>query len=181
MAVDLLKEIGEEKVVLLLIPSLKYTDVTMDLPSHMKGSSICYVTINKTAEALMESLKKKKVPTKNIFFVDTISKTIKQSPKQMPNVLYVSNPGALTEISIVVQKLLSHDFDFIIFDSLTNLLIYEKQAPVSKFVSSLVNKIKTTRTRAFFYALSSQKKERIIEETGLFVDKVVDLEEIGEK
>ena len=64
----------------------------------------------------------------------------------------------------------------LIFDSLTNLLVYESKAPVAKFVSSLVNKIKESKTKAIFYALSVKEQESLIKESGMFVDKVIDLD-----
>ena len=68
-----------------------------------------------------------------------------------------------------------HKFDYIIFDSLTSLLVYQKKAPVSKFVSSLINKIKTGETKAIFYALSAKEQAQLIKESSMFVDKVVDI------
>ena len=116
-----------------------------------------------------------KIKTDKIVFIDAISKTIKTVPDQTDGCYYVSSPGALTELSIAIDRFLRHGFDYIVFDSLTNMLIYEKKAPVAKFVASLVNKIRNTKTRAVFYALSVQEQQALIEEAGMFVDKVVKL------
>ena len=97
-------------------------------------------------------------------------------PDQSEGVYYVSSPGALTEISLVIAKFIRHGFDYIIFDSLTNMLVYENKAPVAKFVSVLVNKIKESKTKAIFYALSLKEQDALIRESGMFVDKVIDLD-----
>jgi hypothetical protein len=39
----------------------------------------------------------------------------------------------------------------------------------------LVNKIKESKTRAIFYALSVKEQEALIKESGMFVDKVIEL------
>ncbi len=176
MAFDIIKEISRDQVVVLLIPSVTYGETTLSIPKSLKGKSVCYVTINKTAESLIESLKRKKISTKETFFVDAISSSIKKTPKVAGNIFYVSSPGALTELSLVIDKLLQHNFDYLIFDSLSNLLIYEKSGPVTKFVFSLVNKIRQTDTTAIFYALSTQSKDQLIQEAGMFVDKVIEVD-----
>ena len=81
----------------------------------------------------------------------------------------------MTELSLTISKFIKHDFDYLIFDSLTNLLVYESKAPVAKFVASLVNKIKESKTKAVFYALSIKEQEALIKESGMFVDKIIEL------
>ena len=54
-------------------------------------------------------------------------------------------------------------------------MIYEKKAPVAKFLSSIVNKIKESNTKALFYALSMKEQDDLIKEGSMFVDNVIDL------
>jgi len=115
------------------------------------------------------------ISVKNVVFIDAISQTIKKTPKETDGCYFVSSPSALTELSLTISKFIRHNFDYLIFDSLTNLLIYEKQAPVAKFVSSLTNKIKASKTKAIFYALSINDQETMIQECSMFVDSVIDL------
>lgn len=169
------KEISQNQTLLLLMSSTDYNSEIVDVVKKLNGKNICYVTLNKTSESLKELFTKKKIKTENIVFIDAISKTIKNVSDQSKGVYYVSNPGALTELSIVIEKFLRHKFDCIIFDSLTNLLIYESKAPVAKFVSSLVNKVKQSKTKLILYALSVKEQEALIKESGMFVDRVLDL------
>lgn len=173
---DISKELAKNQTMLLLMPGTEYNHIIVDNLKKLAGKNVCYVTLNKTSDALKESFKKAKIKTDNIVFVDAISKTIKSVPDQSEGVYYVSSPGAMTELSLTIDKFLRHGFDYLIFDSLTNLLVYESKAPVSKFVSSLVNKIKAGKTRAVFYALSVKEQSVLIEESGMFVDKVLDLD-----
>jgi len=174
MKINIKKELSQHQTVLLVMPSADYN---REIVSVMKGleGSIGYVTLNKTFDSLVELFKKNKVKTDKILFIDAISKTIKSVPDQTNSCYFVSSPGALTEISIAVDKILRHGFDYLVFDSLTNMLIYEKKAPVARFVSSMVNKIRNTKTKAVFYALSVKEQQALIEEAGMFVDKVVNI------
>lgn len=173
---DLKKELNSNQTILLLMPSTEYNQVIVDNMKKLSGKNICYVTLNKTADSLKEAFKKKKVKIDNLVFIDAISKTIKNVPDQTEGVYYISSPGALTEISLAIDRFLRHEFDFLIFDSLTNLLVYEQKAPVAKFVANLVNKVKQSKTKAIFYALSVKEQEALISESGMFVDKVINLE-----
>ncbi|MBI2629498.1 hypothetical protein HYW76_00185 [Candidatus Pacearchaeota archaeon] len=171
------KELSNNQTILLIMSSADYNKEIVDIVKELSKSNIAYVTLNKTKDSLVELFKKNKIKTESIVFVDAISKTIKNVPDQSEGVYYCSSPGALTEISLVISKFVRHNFDYIIFDSLTNLLVYQSKAPVSKFVASLVNKIKESKTKAIFYALSVKEQEALIKESGMFVDKVIDLGE----
>jgi len=173
---DIKKELSTNQTILLIMSSTEYNGEIIDIMKKLSGKNIAYVTLNKTKDSLVELFKKNKIKTENIVFVDAISKTIKSVPSESEGVYYVSSPGALTELSLVVSKFIRHNFDYLIFDSLTNLLVYESKAPVGKFVASLVNKIKESKTKAIFYALSVKEQEALIKESGMFVDKVIDME-----
>ena len=171
---DITKELSENQTVLLLVPSTDYNDVVIDTIKKLSNESVGYVTLNKTFESLKETFSKKGVDLKNVVFVDAITRTIKEA-KDTDNCYFVNSPGALTELSLTISKFLRHNFHYIIFDSITNLLIYSKKAPVAMFLSSIVNKIKASKTKAVFYALSIEEQDTLIKESSMFVDKVVDL------
>ena len=173
---DIKKELEKSKTVLLIIPGVEYNDVLIDTVKKLSGKKIGYVTLNKTFDSLKEILLKNKVNVDAITFVDAISKTIKQVPDQTEECYFVSSPGALTELSIVISELIKQNFDYIIFDSLTNLLIYQDEAPVAKFVSHIINRIKETNSKAVFYALRLGEQEELIQKSEMFVDSVVELE-----
>lgn len=173
MTFDIKKSLKENQAILLMMASDKYNDVSTLVPKQIASKSVCYVTLNKTYTAVEESLKKKKVKTDNIVYIDAISNTIKKTPSQTDRCYFVSSPGALTELALVINKFLAHKFEYLIFDSLTNLMIYQKKAPVAKFLSSIINKIKDSNTKAVFYALKMKEQQELVDECSLFVDKVL--------
>ena len=172
---DIKEEFSTKKIILLIMPGVEYNHIIIGVIKKLAEKNVVYVTLNKTYESLKELFKEKGVNTKNITFIDGITKTIKKVPDSTDGCYFVSSPGALTEISIAVSKMLNHNFDYLIFDSLTNLLVYEKKAPVARFVSDMVNKIRVSKTKAVFYALSVKEQQSLIEESSMFVDEVIDM------
>jgi len=172
---DLKKELSSNQTILLLMPSIEYNEDIIDVVKQIADKNVLYITLNKTFHSLQETFKKNNIDIKNIVFLDAISKTITNEPPQTKSCYYISSPEHLTELSIIIDKFIKHGYDYLIFDSLTNLLIYSKKAPVAAFVSRTINKIKASKTKAVFYALSVKEQEELINETSMFVDKVVDM------
>ena len=110
-----------------------------------------------------------------MFFIDAITNTLKQTEPQTEGCYYVKSPGALTDLAIAINKFVRHGFDYVIFDSISNMLIYQEKAPVAKFLANIITNIRAGKTKAVFYALSVKKHEDVIGEAGMFVDKVIDL------
>jgi archaellum biogenesis ATPase FlaH len=170
---DIAKELKENKTILLLIPGDRYNEVVLTNIRHLAKKNVGYITLNKTFEALKETFKAEGVAVENITFVDAITKTIKNVPSQIDGCYYVSSPAALTELSVAVSKLLNHRFDYIVIDSVTNLLVYQNRAPVGKFLSSIANRTRESGSRTVFYALEADRQEELITECSMFVDKVL--------
>jgi len=171
--VDIKSELSANQTVLLLMETVGYNDIMGEVMKNLSGKSICYVTSNKTYDSLKETFQKNKINTDNVVFIDAISKSLKKVPDSSDGVYYVSNPGALTELDIVIGKFLRHEFDYLIFDSLTNLITYSKQGSVSKFVKSLIEKVKKGKTSAVFYCMQIKEHEPLIKQTSMAVDKVL--------
>jgi poly-D-alanine transfer protein DltD len=171
---DIKKELASNQTVLLSMPSVEYKKEMIAVIKKLSGN-ICYITANKTFDALKETFKKNKVNVEKVVFIDTISKTMKKVPDQADGVYYVSSPGSLTELSLVVKKFLKHEFDYLVFDAITNLATYQSENMSTKFLVDLVDKIKKTKTNAVFYAIESVENEDIIAKVSTVVDSVVDV------
>jgi KaiC/GvpD/RAD55 family RecA-like ATPase len=170
------KNLEQNHTILLLVSSSDYNKNIIKIAKKLSSGKVCYVTLNKTYDSLKEIFKKNRINPKNFIFMDCISKTLKKTIKDTKDCIYCSSPGSLTEISISINKVLKYKFDYLIFDSVTNLLIYEKQSPVAKFMSSLINNIKNSKTKGIFYALTVKDQSDLIKKSGMFVDKVINLE-----
>ncbi|MBW2965940.1 hypothetical protein KY342_02435 [Candidatus Woesearchaeota archaeon] len=178
---DIKKELDSSQTVLLLMPAIDYNRIIINILNQLSGQNVCYITLNKTYNSLKDLFKKNKMDTSGIVFVDAISKTIKEVPNQTKGCYFCSYPGALTEISVMISKFLKHNFEYLIFDSLTNLLIYQEKNLVAQFLSNLANKIRDSKTKAVFYALDVKSHDELIKETEMFVDNVIALKDTNNK
>lgn len=169
------KEFLPDNKSLLVVSSSNYYDEMLNNLKQLNGKSICYVTLNKTYKALKEDFEKNNIDMKNMIIVDAISKTVSADQKIEKNSYFVSSPGALTELSIAIKKFLDYNFDYLIFDSLNNLLIYRNVPIVKRWLSSIMGSIKESNTKAIFYALNLEAQQDLIKEASVVSDKVIDL------
>ena len=120
--------------ILQVVSKFKYQDSLCSLMKSLKGQKICYVSLNKPAENVCEGLDKKKISTSNTFFIDAVSKSLGHNVEK-DNVLYVSSPSALTELSIaIISALKGNSFDAFVFDSLSTLDIYNMGNESERFL-----------------------------------------------
>ncbi len=172
-----MNDFSQSQSTLILIPSIKYNDVIKYVLKQLPVERICYVTLNKSYSSLRQLFEKEHIELKNIVFIDAITCSIYE-PEQTDDCYFIGSPQALTELSIVITEFLKHDLNYIIFDSLTTLLVYQKtEDPVIRFVSNIVNKIKTSGCKGIFYALNIEKHNMLILESSMIMDKIIDLGE----
>jgi len=174
---DIVEELNKTRAMLLLVPSTDYNSLSTDIAKQLSGKTVIYVTLNKTFLAIKESFANASIDTKNFVFIDAISKSIRNVADQGKGCYFVSAPTALTEIVIKITKALEHGFEYLIFDSLSTLLVYQKDAPVAKFAANIVSNAKAKKTKTVFYALKSEEQKAAINEVSMFVDRVIDLGE----
>ena len=172
--VNIKKELKTSESILFIVSNIEYNDTILSVMKQLTNDhKICYITTNKTYDSLKEALTKKKVKMNNITFVDAITKTLKKTPDKKENAYFITSPAALTELSLTITKLLKEKFDYFIFDSITNLLIYQSKEPVTRFISSIINRVKESNTKAVFYAINVKEQEEVIKEVSMFVDNVI--------
>ncbi|MEM4244583.1 MAG: hypothetical protein QXR60_00020 [Candidatus Nanoarchaeia archaeon] len=172
---DIKKELDEYKTVLLVIPGQEYSTVVLDTMKSLSGNTVGYVTLNKTFGSLKDLFAKNNISLDNVVFIDGISKMVMDVPSQTDGCYFVSSPSSLTELSILIGRLLNHNFKYIIFDSLTNLYIYKDKDAVTKFISLIINKIESHEANSIFFAVKYSDQEKVIEEISMFFNKVIDL------
>ena len=172
-----LHDIFNSKSSMILIPSEKYNDIIVKVPKSLSGSKICYITLNKTYNAIIDLFESiPYIDLNNFIFIDGITKSIGKAENR-DNCYFISSPQALTELSIVVSEFLKFPFDYIIVDSLTTLLMYQKsEQPVVKFLSNIVHKIQENDSQGIFYALNIADHNLLIQESSMIIDKFIDLD-----
>ncbi len=166
------QDIKGNKILLLSLRSGAYRKKMKELVRASTASfkRICYVTFNDPYETLARSI----APGKGSGFlwIDCVSATVK-SPKPEHGVTFVSSPHALTEVSIAIKKALEKDkTEFMILDSVSSMLVYEKPLTVLKFIHNIVLTLRTSGIGAAFIILREDVSEEVIKDLNMFVDKV---------
>lgn len=167
-----LQELDGARTVLVVVTEKNYQKTLIKIVKQASQKTLCYITLNKTHASLLELFKKNKISTKNIKFIDGISHSIRDV-ESTEDCTYISSPEAITELSIIINTHLKYGFDYLILDSMTNLLTYTDMSTVKKLMKSLIGKINETHTKGRIIALVIPEHEELIKAVSTFVDKVV--------
>ncbi len=165
----MLDRISEKQTTLLFVPGVEYSETIIDMIRHLNQKKLCYVTINKTQESLKDLFKRHKISTDNIFFIDAISESIKKIPSQTADCYFIKSPKEFKEMLKAVSKFLSLGVDYIIFDSLSNLLVYEKNYSIKKLIFPMIKQIRKYETKAIFL-VSVKEQEGLIRDCAELMD-----------
>ena len=169
-----------DKHLLIIIPNKEYLKsiILLSKSLSIQYKKICYVSLNELHEALIKNLKDAGINTNNFFFVDAISRTSQSKIQKVPNAVFISSPNSLVELSLAISDALAKENpDVVLFDSISTLLIYEKGSTSTKFLHSLIGKIKSSRSAAVFTALEGDVNADAVKDLGMFVDEVLTMTE----
>ncbi len=140
-----------------------------------KGMHGIYVTVNKNIDELVNALEQEKVNIEGIQFIDTVTKMASDNEREGPNFYYLDSPKDMLGLSVTVEKAMAavkSKEKFLILDSLTTLLVYNKEGSVDKFVHSLASKVKAWNANGVFILMDTADKQTI-STLAQFCDEVV--------
>jgi len=164
---------------ILLIPDEKYqttiNNIVKDIVSTKK--TLCFVSVNKTKEAIEKELQEKKIKTEKIYFIDCISKSISKGKLSWSDekTSYIDNPNSLTQMSLAIFKLMEKTkIDYFLLDSINTLLIYNNEKSILKFVHHTAGKLKANNTTGLFIYLKEGLNENLLKQFTQFVDKITE-------
>jgi len=169
-------ELPEKFAVLVVEKQKEYPAVNVELIKYFlkKGVPGVYVSINKTAEDLTETFEKEKIDTSKIIFLDAVSRMSDGKKIEKENYLYVESPKDLVELSVSLEEAVGKlkGKKFIVFDSITTLLIYNKAIAIEKFVHAIAGKMHAWEAKGVFTAMDSTEKGQI-STLAQFFDQVI--------
>jgi len=166
------------QIIVLIIPEENYTERLINIVKEMNqlDGKICYISLNRPYNSLLTSFKKAGINTDNIYVIDAITRTAQLALK-CDNCEFVSSPGALTELSVTISNLMETGrFKYIIFDSLSTLLVYESDNTIAKFVHFLMAKVRVVGCNAIFTCLKQDADSILVKDINMFADKVINFE-----
>jgi len=147
----ILAEFGEvetDSIVILSFKPENHSDAVtalLDVYVNQKKASGVYVAVSKPYESIIGFMKKESIPEDKVAFVDCISKMAGKTYDASDRVTYVETPTALEEIKMTItnmmQKIESEN-KFVILDSLSSLLIYNKEKSVEELSHLLIGRLR---------------------------------------
>ncbi|PIN85312.1 MAG: hypothetical protein COV47_02840 [Candidatus Diapherotrites archaeon CG11_big_fil_rev_8_21_14_0_20_37_9] len=141
-------------------------------------NKIVYVNLNELYDNLVNRLRKENIDPKKFYFIDAVTMASVKDFTKHGNCSFVSSPNSLVELSLAISRALTNEKpQALIFDSISTLLIYENETTVTKFIHSLIGKIKAMSVTAFFTALEGDSQTEAIKDLTMFVDNVNTLTE----
>ena len=177
-----LEELPKEQfTALLLVEPTNYSKINYELIriliNHTKGKGL-YITLNRASDFLEETLKKEKIDAEKIFFVDAISSGSGKATKYKENVLYVESPRNLTGLSVAIDdayKKLEEKPQFLIFDSISTLLIYNDINAVERFIHLIIGKLRDWKIKGVLLMVKSEEHKGVVNSLSQFCDRILEI------
>jgi len=168
-------------LLLFLVNAKDYNESNVELVNYLskeKGLTGVYVTVNKPYKTLQQALQDVGVNTKGIFFIDAVSKLTSDEPNKSEGCVFIGSPQDLTGISIAITEVvaaLPASNRFLIFDSLSTLLIYNPSSSVAKFAHFLTANIRKWGILGILILMGNEKEQGLVNELAQFCDATLDL------
>lgn len=169
-----LKEMDGQKSFLFIMEAGKLqnslnTLIKSLVAKKMGGAVLC---LNKPYKSVKSSLESKKVNTKDILFIDTLSSS-RTELKPKDGAIMISNPSELTSISLAAGGFAKSKTEnkFIVIDALSTLLIYNNPDAVAKFVRYMTSLTSSEGIRLMVLTTESQN-DRILPKVQPFFDRI---------
>lgn len=166
-----------EIILYIVEPERYFENVLKIIKKDASRKNLIYVTTNKPYNQLKTILKKNKINTEKIFFIDCISKKnfkkdVEKNSEE--NCIFLDSPQSITAISIAINESIKSikSPKVLFFDSLSILLIYNDANTVGKFSNFLINKMRENDVEAMLFALESDADKDILKKVESFVDTI---------
>lgn len=132
-----------------------------------------YVSLNIPCHKLSNELKAKGIDLSKMHIVNCIGGVKKKCTNC--NCSFPRYNGSLTELSVIITKQINTGkFDFIVLDSVTTLLVYNKTETVERFIQYFVNKVRLLDMEGVILSVEGEEKsKKIIGVLSQFCDKTI--------
>lgn len=141
------------------------------------------ITTNQPSMVLRKLYLQEGIDLEHVRFIDAITKyAIGKVPEDVENVVFVKSPDDLTDMGIAITQILKEEGEeevFILFDSVSTMLIYLSSTNISRFIHFVTSKLKITGIAGVFLAVEKGLDPLLLSQLTTFVDEVVDTEKEG--
>ncbi|OYT54190.1 MAG: hypothetical protein B6U72_03240 [Candidatus Altiarchaeales archaeon ex4484_2] len=179
MPVNLIEEMGKNKIFLMVLPNDTYTECMMEISKQFSGNynKTLYVSLNKLFNALLSNIQNENLNIDRFHFIDGITKTVLPDVKDSEKCTYAPSASDLKELAkSIAQEMNKNKYDAMIFDSLSTLQIYNEEKTVIEFVHSFIGRLRISELRSGFTCLEGDTNTTLIRKLGMIVDKIIRIE-----
>ncbi|MFH0954572.1 MAG: hypothetical protein V1777_00515 [Candidatus Micrarchaeota archaeon] len=177
-----LGRVGNQSVSLVVMEGAHYLGASAAILKSFENAKRqgIIVSVNKPVSDLREFLSKREISFDGFFFVDCITETSDRHGDSAKNVKYLESPKNLLEISVEMEKLLRSGQNappFVLVDSLSTFLLYNKPEVLERFVHNLSSKMHEHKNQGVFLMIRTRENEDFIEIVSQFCDNVIEVSE----
>lgn len=171
----------KEYIALATVPASSYQSTNIEFVKHfteVEGIPGVYVTLNKPYATIEGILKRAKVDTRMVIFIDAVTKTAGGELKKTKNCLYIGSPERLSDISIAMDqavRAIPLEEKFVLFDSLSTLLLYNDPETVAQFIHFLAGKMRVWKIKGIIISLEKGANKALISKLTQVCDIVLEL------
>ncbi|MBS3164413.1 hypothetical protein J4439_03205 [Candidatus Woesearchaeota archaeon] len=175
---------GGGKITLLDTPQQYHLPVTLELLRVLTtefDSSGVYMTTMKVYSELVPILDAHEVDVSKIYFVDVVSKMYGLEPERTPRCEFVSSPINIQSIKNAVSGYLdklTSQRRFVVFDSLTTILLYNSLPRIVQFTTDIAEHLKAQHVDAILVMMTTAKgstNDKLIAELKPILDDRIDI------
>ena len=142
------------------------------LVNNLKLSGV-YVTLNNPCGEVDDSLKKKKIDTKTILFIDGASG---KENGRSGNCISLKGNKSLTELSLTISAACKNKMiRYVFFDSLSTLLVYHDLETAQRFIHYFINKIKNLNLLMVLISVDDEKSNKLLSTVSQLCDETISI------
>ena len=178
------EKVARSKIEVFLIPNKIYQEKLIEIiknaTQEFKGR-LLYISLNKPAEKIIETLKKNNIDAGRLLFIDAVTKDI-QADISDHGITYIASPKNFAQFNAELDRILEKDKpQCIIFDSLSTMLLYQPDLSIVKFTHDLITKLIVAHACGKFTCLTEDVNSTLIKDVSMFADDVIDMGEQREE
>ena len=173
-----LKGLPENSVVLVIADTEEHNKVSLDILNMLvnkKRQQGGFINLNLPCSKIDELLKIKDIDRRNVHTVCCKNGyDITEYEKKAKNCSFIRSPEQLTELCSSLEKIFEFGkYEFLVLDSVSTLLIYNKQNTVLRFLHFLIEKIRLSNIRGVIVTLAEKNNKELLDELSQFCDKTI--------
>ena len=165
-----------DQIILVETTPDKSQEVTMELVKLLsqKNERGIVVSANRPYTNLINVYKRNNIDVSKMFILDCISKN-QNGNFDADNAVFLENVSSLTDISLSINEHLngSSASKFVIFDSITTMLIHNKPYIFARFIHNILTKMRIHGVGGVLISIADNSNREIRAEIAQLCDKVI--------